>query len=153
MFGGKITTYRKLAEAALEQLQVFFPKMAGAWTATEVLPGAENLNHLEDLVFEIQHQIADVPLQLAQRWANAYGTRVWRMLNQANSLHDLGCDFGYGLYAKEVDYLVEVEWGMCSDDILWRRSKLGLLFSQSEIANLDEYLVKLQRLRAREDAA
>ena len=153
VFGGKITTYRKLAEAALEQLQVFFPKMTGAWTATEVLPGAENLNHLEDLVFEIQHQIADVPLQLAQRWANAYGTRVWRMLNQANSLHDLGHDFGHGLYAKEVDYLVEVEWGMCSDDILWRRSKLGLLFSQSEIVNLDEYLVKLQRLRAREDAA
>lgn len=147
VFGGKITTYRKLAEAALQQLQVFFPEMTAPWTATEVLPGAENLSHhLEDLVLEIQQQVPDVPVSLAQRWANAYGTRVWRMLDQASCLYNLGRDFGHGLYAAEVDYLVDNEWATQSDDILWRRSKLGLLFSASEIADLDEYLLKLQRL-------
>lgn len=76
VFGGKITTYRKLAEAALQQLHPFFPQMKGSWTALAALPGAEGWRCVEDLISEIQNKMAGVSVLLAQRWAHAYGTRV-----------------------------------------------------------------------------
>lgn len=140
VFGGKLTTYRKLAESAMQQLKAFFPEMKGSWTATEALPGGENMASAEQLVNEIRAQITDVSESLAKRWATSYGSRIWNILDEAVSIDQLGLSFGHGLFAKEVDYLCRFEWVTTSEDILWRRSKLGLVFAQNEIDRLDAYL-------------
>ncbi|MFI7968567.1 glycerol-3-phosphate dehydrogenase, partial [Acinetobacter baumannii] len=80
IFGGKITTYRKLAEAALEDLSPFFSNMAEEWTADEPLPGAENWTTLDDLTHQIHSRVSGVSESLTNRWAHAYGTRVWNMV-------------------------------------------------------------------------
>lgn len=148
VFGGKLTTYRKLAESAMTHLQPFFPTMKKPWTEKALLPGAENLVSVELLIQQILQAVQDVSVQLASRWAHAYGSRVWAFLNNISMLHELGQDFGYGLYAQEVDYLVNQEWAIKSSDILWRRSKLGLEFTETEIQALDEYLLELHKRRA-----
>ena len=148
VFGGKLTTYRKLAESAMTQLQPFFPTMKKPWTEKALLPGAENLVSVELLIQQILQAVQDVSVQLASRWAHAYGSRVWVFLNNISMLHELGQDFGHGLYAQEVDYLVNQEWAITSSDILWRRSKLGLEFTETEIQALDEYLLELHKRRA-----
>jgi glycerol-3-phosphate dehydrogenase len=140
VFGGKLTTYRKLAESAMQQLKAFFPEMKGSWTATEALPGGENMASAEQLVNEIRAQITDVSESLAKRWATSYGSRIWNILGESVSIDQLGLGFGHGLFAKEVDYLCRFEWATTSEDILWRRSKLGLVFVQNEIDRLDAYL-------------
>ncbi len=111
VFGGKLTTYRKLAESALTHLQPFFPTMKKPWTEKALLPGAENLVSVELLIQQIVQAVQDVSLQLASRWAHAYGSRVWIFLNNISMLHELGQDFGHGLYAQEVDYLGESRMG------------------------------------------
>lgn len=141
VFGGKLTTYRKLAESAMQQLKAFFPEMQGSWTATEALPGGENMHSVEQLMQEIRAQITDAPEALAKRWASAYGSRIWNILGEATSVDQLGKHFGHGLYAKEVDYLCTAEWVTTSQDVLWRRSKLGLSFTQKESEALDAYLI------------
>jgi len=148
VFGGKLTTYRKLAESAMTHLQPFFPMMKKPWTEKALLPGAENLVSVELLIQQILQAVQDVSVQLASRWAHAYGSRVWIFLNNISMLHELGQDFGHGLYAQEVDYLVNQEWAIKSSDILWRRSKLGLEFTETEIQALDEYLLELHKRRA-----
>jgi glycerol-3-phosphate dehydrogenase len=148
VFGGKLTTYRKLAESAMTHLQPFFPTMKKPWTEKALLPGAENLVSVELLIQQILQAVQDVSVQLASRWAHAYGSRVWIFLNNISMLHELGQDFGHGLYAQEVDYLVNQEWAITSSDILWRRSKLGLEFTETEIQALDEYLLELHKRRA-----
>ncbi|ENU20785.1 hypothetical protein F994_01020 [Acinetobacter bohemicus ANC 3994] len=148
VFGGKLTTYRKLAESAMTYLQPFFPTMKKPWTEKALLPGAENLVSVELLIQQILQAVQDVSVQLASRWAHAYGSRVWVFLNNISMLHELGQDFGHGLYAQEVDYLVNQEWAITSSDILWRRSKLGLEFTETEIQALDEYLLELHKRRA-----
>ena len=148
VFGGKLTTYRKLAESALTHLQPFFPTMKKPWTEKALLPGAENLVSVELLIQQLIQAVQDVPLQLASRWAHAYGSRVWIFLNNISMLHELGQDFGHGLYAQEVDYLVNQEWAIKSSDVLWRRSKLGLEFTEAEIQVLDGYLLELHKRRA-----
>lgn len=140
VFGGKLTTYRKLAESAMQQLKAFFPEMQGRWTAKEVLPGGEKMDSVEQLVQEILLQVTDAPQSLAKRWASAYGTRVWNILGEATSVAQLGQHFGQGLYVREVDYLWRFEWVTTSEDLLWRRSKLGLSMSNDEVALLDTYL-------------
>ncbi|MEK5763004.1 glycerol-3-phosphate dehydrogenase [Acinetobacter junii] len=140
VFGGKLTTYRKLAESAMQQLKAFFPEMKGSWTASEALPGGENMASAEQLANEIRAQITDVSESLAKRWATSYGSRIWNILGEAVSIDQLGLGFGHGLFAKEVDYLCRFEWATTSEDILWRRSKLGLVFAQNEIDRLDAYL-------------
>ncbi|RZF53637.1 glycerol-3-phosphate dehydrogenase [Acinetobacter halotolerans] len=140
VFGGKLTTYRKLAESAMQQLKAFFPEMQGRWTAKEVLPGGEKMDTVEQLVQEILLQVTDAPESLAKRWASAYGTRVWNILGEATSVAQLGQHFGQGLYVREVDYLWRFEWVTTSEDLLWRRSKLGLSMSNDEVTSLDAYL-------------
>lgn len=140
VFGGKLTTYRKLAESAMHQLNPFFPEMKESWTASEALPGGENMASAEQLANEIRAQITDVSESLAKRWATSYGSRIWNILGESVSIDQLGLSFGHGLFAKEVDYLCRFEWATTSEDILWRRSKLGLVFAQNEIDSLDAYL-------------
>lgn len=150
VFGGKITTYRKLAESALEQLGPFFTDMGDEWTANEVLPGAENWTTLEDLVIKIQNQVEGVTEQLATRWANAYGSRVFGILHERKALEQLGQHFGHGLFESEVQYLCENEWANTAEDILWRRTKLGLAFDEKQVKNLESYLTGR---RQKDDAA
>ena len=153
VFGGKLTTYRKLAESAVAHLQPFFSNMNKPWTEKALLPGAENLVSVERLIQEIMQSIADVPFQLASRWAHAYGSRVWKFINGITVMEELGEDFGHGLFAKEVDYLVDQEWARTSQDILWRRTKLGYQFSDDQIQLLDQYLSKLLVKRSQDSAA
>ncbi len=153
VFGGKLTTYRKLAESAMVQLRPFFSEMKPSWTEKSLLPGAEELVSVDDLAEQIMQKIKGVSVELANRWAHAYGTRVWRFLNHRTSVHELGQDFGYGLYAQEVDYLVDQEWVVVSEDILKRRTKLYLEFNETEIQVLDEYLLSLHEHRLQKDVA
>ena len=153
VFGGKLTTYRKLAESAMLHLQPFFATMKKPWTEKALLPGAENLVSVERLIQEIMQTVQDVSLQLASRWAHAYGSRVWKFINGIVATDELGEDFGHGLFAKEVDYLVDQEWGRTSQDILWRRTKLGYQFTDDEIQVLDQYLAKLLVKRSHDSAA
>lgn len=153
IFGGKLTTYRKLAEAALDQLKTVFHHRSKPWTADATLPGAENLESIEQLMVEIQQKVRGVSSSLASRWAHAYGTRVWILLNHLTSIDELGQNFGHGLYAQEVDYLVEQEWARSSEDILQRRTKFYLQFSAAEVDALNEYLMAIRIKQKAQDVA
>ena len=142
VFGGKLTTYRKLAEAALEQLAPFFPHLRPAWTASSKLPGAEELDSVSRLADDLCDAHAWLAEDLAQRWAGSYGTRAWQLVEDAHCLMDLGENFGAGLYAREVDYLCEEEWAHSAEDILWRRSKLGLFLGPMQQQRLQRYLLE-----------
>ena len=140
VFGGKLTTYRKLAESAMAQLKPFFPNMGESWTAEAPLPGGEGMTNASALSDELLAQVSGIDRQLARRWATVYGNRVWRMLGEARSVESLGECLGQQLYAREVDYLRREEWASAADDILWRRTKLGLAFSADEVNHLQHYL-------------
>ncbi|MEA2778664.1 MAG: glycerol-3-phosphate dehydrogenase [Rhodospirillaceae bacterium] len=137
VFGGKITTYRKLAEHALRKLQRHFPAMRPSWTHAAPLPGGD----IPDADFgrflaEVRARRPWLPESLARRYARAYGTRTDRLVGDAASLAGLGQHLGEDLYAREVEYLVDQEWTRTADDVLWRRSKLGLHISPATQAAL-----------------
>jgi glycerol-3-phosphate dehydrogenase len=140
VFGGKLTTYRKLAESALAQLATYFPKLGPSWTATNPLPGGEGMSSREALVEALRAQHSWLPANLARRWAVTYGSRSWRLLEGAQSLEDLGERIGADLHAREVDYLCNEEWAQDAADILWRRTKLGLFLGPAEQERLARYL-------------
>jgi glycerol-3-phosphate dehydrogenase len=127
VFGGKITTYRRLAEEALELLAPSLPELKSAWTAGAPLPGGDIPNaDFEGFLADFRRSAPWLPEALARRYARAYGTRVDRLLAGASNLAQLGEDYGSGLYEAEIDYLTSQEWAQTAEDILWRRSKLGL---------------------------
>ena len=127
VFGGKITNYRRLAEHALAKLGPFFPKAGPAWTAGAPLPGGDIAGgDFAGFLARLRTARRWLPEGLALRYARAYGTRVDRLLGDAGSLADLGRHYGGDLYEAEVAYLVDQEWARTAEDILWRRSKLGL---------------------------
>ncbi|MFC3609531.1 glycerol-3-phosphate dehydrogenase [Stutzerimonas tarimensis] len=140
VFGGKLTTYRKLAEAALGQLAPWFPAMQPAWTADALLPGAEEMVDPQQLAGELSAQHPWLPAEVARRWAGSYGSRSWKLSEGAAGLDDLGKHFGAGLYSREVDYLRQEEWAVSAEDILWRRSKLGLTLPADGRRQLERYL-------------
>jgi glycerol-3-phosphate dehydrogenase len=145
VFGGKITTYRGLAEHALARL---VPAIAGApaawrraWTRSVPLPGGDMPGgQFAPFLAELRARAPFLGAALSLRLARAYGTRVWRILGTATRLEDLGAAFGGGLTAAELDYLMREEWAETEQDVLWRRSKLGLHLTQEEIAGVGEYL-------------
>ena len=141
VFGGKITTYRRLADHALEKLAEFFPQAGPSWTRGAVLPGGD-LPDLDRtaLARALRTEHPFLPEDLAFRLARSYGTRARRILTGAKSLSDLGEDFGAGLRAGEVDYLVAHEWARTAEDILYRRSKLGLHLPPGGAERLEAYL-------------
>jgi glycerol-3-phosphate dehydrogenase len=127
VFGGKITTYRKLAEHAMAELAGVFPRMGGAWTARIPLPGGDLPNSdFSRFLATIRQRHSWLPAPLAQHYARLYGTRVDAVLGSAGSLADLGRHFGGLLYEREACYLREMEWAQTADDILLRRTKHGL---------------------------
>jgi glycerol-3-phosphate dehydrogenase len=147
VFGGKITTYRHLAEGAVKELADWLPMLEGeGWTGGTALPGGD---------FAIDGAGAQreafakaypfLPAPMISRIMRSYGTRARNWLAEAKSLADLGAHFGDGLYEAEVRYLVEKEWARNSDDILWRRSKLGLRLDAAKIAELNHWLTSNYR--------
>ena len=152
MFGGKLTTYRKLAESAMAQLAPFFPNMKGSWTAKVTLPGGEDMTTPQALSEKLRSRYNWLPMDIAQRWAVTYGSRSWRILEGANSLEDLGELIGSGLYTREVDYLCREEWAHTATDILWRRTKLGLFTTEAQQQRLALYLQSVEHKRKTEAA-
>ncbi len=153
VFGGKLTTYRKLAESAMTLLKPYFEHMRGVWTAAAKLPGAEHLVSLDILKLNILEQIQNLDDNTAERWTHAYGSRVWDFLKNIHNVDELGQHFGCGLYAQEVDYLVEHEWARTSQDILKRRTKLYLKFEEESVQVLDKYLISLRERRLKKEVA
>ncbi len=146
IFGGKITTYRKLAEAALDKIVPFFPGTPGAWTAGVAMPGGDfPVDGVENLV----SALCEAHPFLTDRWAlrliRAYGTEAADMLAGAKTVDDLGVDFGATLTQREVEWLITHEYARTADDIVWRRSKVGLRLSKAQITTLDDWMKKHDR--------
>ena len=148
VFGGKLTTYRKLAEEAMDRLAMLFPQASEAWTSKgHPLPGGERQD-VDRLQRELQSSHPWLPEPMAWRLVHSYGSRTTRILGQARSLQDLGEHFGADLYQAEVDYLRTMEWAVDAADVLWRRSKLGLRFNAEQAARLTGYLADAPSRRA-----
>lgn len=141
VFGGKLTTYRRLGEEAVDRLAAILPTRGGAWTsrADRPLPGGERRD-VEALQRELQKRHPWLPDAMAWRLVHNYGTRSAMLLGQASSIADLGRHFGADLYQAEVDYLRDHEWAHDVEDVLWRRSKLGLRIDRPGAERLDAYL-------------
>lgn len=141
VFGGKITTYRRLAEGALEKIARFFPGTRGEWTAGVALPGGDfPVDGVDDLIASLR---ADYPFLTdfwARRLVKAYGTEAREILGSAGAADDLGHAFGGTLTEREIDWLMDKEYARRAEDVVWRRSKLGLRMSQAEVAALDDWM-------------
>jgi glycerol-3-phosphate dehydrogenase len=151
VFGGKITTYRRLAEAALAKLGDHLPAAAGpSWTGSAPLPGGDFPKEaFEAEVARLRSRHPFLDPSLAIRLLRAYGTRGERILEVAQSAADLGRVFGANLTEREVLYLMDQEWAETAEDVLWRRSKLGLRLTPAQAAALDSFMrSRLPRLAA-----
>ncbi len=141
VFGGKITTYRKLSEGVLKILSQALADMPPNWTKTAPLPGGDIADaDFDGFLARMIDKYPDFETSLLTRLARAYGTRMTRVLDGATSPADLGEHFGGGLYAAEVQYLIDVEFAQSAKDIIWRRSKLGLHMTAAEIDALFVWL-------------
>jgi glycerol-3-phosphate dehydrogenase len=144
VFGGKLTTYRRLAEAAMAKLAPSFAGMRGDWTAQAALPGGDfpwdAIGLLED---DLRRRYPFLSAAASRRLVRAYGTLAADMLGDARATADLGRSFGSALTEREVDWLIRTEWACTADDVLWRRSKLGLRVSSAEAVAVDDYLGRM----------
>jgi glycerol-3-phosphate dehydrogenase len=142
VFGGKLTTYRKLSELAVNDLVKYFAHAGPTWTLHSTLPGGD-FKDQATLRAQLNSNYPWLPIELCARYVRSYGTLIYPILRDAKVLADLGQHFGAGLYALEIDYLVAHEWACNVDDILWRRSKLGLLLSATQKSEVEKYLKTL----------
>ncbi len=143
VFGGKLTTFRRLAEDAMNHLA---PLLGGgpAWTASAHLPGGDiDATNFEGWLAAQVARYPWLPASLLKRYAHAYGSRITTLLADAHALADLGEEIAPGLFRREVDYLARHEWARTPEDILWRRSKLGLALSPDERQRVTERLAAL----------
>jgi glycerol-3-phosphate dehydrogenase len=143
IFGGKITTYRRLAEAALAKLAPYLPGLRGkdSWTDREPLPGGDfDVQALPALAEELVRDYPFVGAGYAGRLVRSYGTRARAILGSATSMEDLGAQLGASLTESELRYLMAQEWARTAEDVLWRRSKLGLRATPGEIAALESWM-------------
>ncbi|MGQ0685008.1 glycerol-3-phosphate dehydrogenase [Bradyrhizobium sp.] len=143
IYGGKITTYRRLAEEALERLAPYLhsAKAKEGWTATAPLPGGDmDVSAVVALTAELMREHPFLVHAHANRLAHAYGTRATKLLGNSRSMSDLGQCFGDTLTEAEVRYLMANEWAVTAEDVVWRRSKLGLRLTSAEISALDDWM-------------
>jgi glycerol-3-phosphate dehydrogenase len=148
IYGGKLTTYRRLAEEALARLAPWLPA-AGPWTHQSALPGGDF--PLEGFGAQVARARADWPFLTeaqADRLVQAYGTRIGRVLGPSQNADALGAAFGHGLTAAEIRYLMRHEWAETADDVLWRRSKLGLHLTPAERDGVAQFMAN-ERSRRR----
>ena len=143
IFGGKITTYRMLAEHAMEKFREVIPNLAPSWTAGVSLPGGDfPVDGYEDLCADIADHYEFLPKAWTERLVRAYGTETYDIFGTAKELPDLGQDFGHTLTACEVSWLMDREYAQTSEDVLWRRSKLGLRLNKQDVIALDAFMLK-----------
>ena len=141
VFGGKITTYRRLAEAAIGKLRVHFPQVAGDWTADAPLPGGDfPVDGVAQLEIDLRGKYPFLSEHNAKMFIKTYGTDAQKILVEAEEFSDLGQSFGAGISARELDWVIENEWVKCAEDFVWRRTRLGLRLSVAEIAEIDAYI-------------
>ena len=141
VFGGKITTYRRLAEHALKKLEPYLGPIPAPWTGTTPLPGGDIPNgDMESFVDDVQDRWPFLGTPQAWRLARAYGTRISRLLGDIESCRDMGEDFGGGLTRMEVDFLMSEEWATSVEDLYWRHTKAGLYASPADERRLAAYL-------------
>ena len=134
IFGGKITTYRRLAEHALEDLKPFYPGMTAPWTSEQALPGGD-IESLDEMAYSLMKSRPSLPIDYLQQLINRHGSRVSLLLSDVKSISDLGELFGAGahlLSEREIDFCIRHEWARMPDDILWRRTKCGLHMDDAE---------------------
>ena len=141
VFGGKITTFRKLAEHALDHLASVFPSAGKAWTATAHLPGGD-IEHADFARFlaGLQAEFAWLPPRLAEHYARLYGTRAAELIGGAGALADLGRHFGGLLYQREAEFLRRTEWARTAEDVLQRRTKHILHLSPAERGAFEHWM-------------
>ncbi len=141
VLGGKITTHRKLAEAALARLAPVVPRMGGAWTARAPLPGGSlGRGGVWALAHLLRARYPFLTVPWAERLVRAYGSEVPDILGKARGVTDLGEDFGATLTAAEVRWMIAREFAQTAEDVLWRRSKLGLRLGAEGAAQLDAWM-------------
>ncbi len=147
IFGGKLTTHRRLAEHALARLAPHLPAAGPPWTGASQLPGGEDLPQAGSaaLTAGLRRDYPFLAADTAERLAQSYGSDVWRMLGDARRKEDLGRDFGHGLSEAELTWLIDREWASTAEDVLWRRSKLGLVMTPSEAQAIAAYLASVNR--------
>jgi glycerol-3-phosphate dehydrogenase len=142
VYGGKLTTYRRLAEAAMLKLQPYFPAMKAAWTASEPLPGGD-LDDADDFREQLIARHPQLPAELVGALVARHGSGAIKLLEGVRGLDAMGQHFGAWLTEREVRHMVFQEWATTGDDVLWRRSKCGLMMSESEREQVDLYVIKL----------
>ncbi|MBT8419185.1 MAG: glycerol-3-phosphate dehydrogenase, partial [Silicimonas sp.] len=141
IFGGKITTYRRLAESAMKKIEQHLPSGKGPWTAGAPLPGGDfSVDGFPKLVTDLQEKFPFLTDSWARRLVRAYGTEAAGILGAATSADDLGRDFGATLTETEVRWLMAKEYARTAEDVVWRRNKLGLRLSNEKISALDEWM-------------
>ena len=140
VYGGKLTTYRKLAEAALSKLAPYLPDMGPAWTDRLPLPGGNFTMGTARLCHHLQRQHPCLSDALIKRYVAQFGSDTRAFLSSVKQREDLGQHFGHELYQREVDYFIEHEFAHTAQDILWRRTKLGLFLTPDEQATLTQYV-------------
>ncbi len=141
IFGGKITTYRKLAEHALEKIAEHFPQTGPAWTAGVPMPGGDfAVSDVDRLIRSLRAEYPFLSEYWARRLVRAYGTEASDILGPATTESDLGIDFGATLSEAEVIWLMQREFAQRADDVVWRRTKLGLRLSTEQVATLDSWM-------------
>ena len=135
IFGGKITTFRELAERGMKEIQAFIPEMGGDWTESSPLPGG-NIQNADFDAFrnKVKIDYSWMPKLLREHLARLYGTRISKIVGDAKSIEDLGIHFGGQFYEIEARYLLKFEWAKTAEDILWRRTKhkLNLTIKEQE---------------------
>lgn len=140
IYGGKITTFRRLAEHALKRLARHLP-MGPAWTGDAPLPGGD-MAGFPAFLWQTSERYPWLPPEMLLRLARAYGTRMRQLIGTAGALSELGTHLGGDLYAAELRYLVEHEFARTADDVLWRRSKLGLHLGTESIARVERWFAE-----------
>jgi glycerol-3-phosphate dehydrogenase len=145
IFGGKLTTYRKLAEHALSELRPYFPQMGPSWTETQPLPGGDlPAGGLAAWDAELARRFPDVDAEVLHGIARRHGSLATSVLGAVKRRDDLGEQFGHGLTAVEIDYFMRDEWARAADDVLWRRSKCGLAMPLADRERVAAYMAKIR---------
>ena len=140
VFGGKITTYRKLAEHALDKLVPYFRDMKPAWTGGALLPGSDFATDRVSAYEQLKRDRTGIPVEVLEGLFRRHGTLAAAVLGEARSEAELGEPFGAGLYAREIQYLMAHEWARTGEDVLWRRTKAGLHLDDAQKARVTEWI-------------
>jgi len=148
VFGGKITTYRRLAESMLDEVESVLGAKGAPWTRKSFLPGGEfGVSGFADLLAKVRSDFPFLAAAQSERLVRSYGLKAFDILQAAKTPEELGHDFGLGLTEAEVRYLINNEWAQTADDVVWRRSKLGIRFTEQQMTRLDTFMNQNKKLQ------